>query len=142
VRVAEDLIDRITIEKANQPPIILARDQEHWKTLADGQPAKDEEVKRLIDVLNNTETKSFVDDTAAELQPYGLDQAVLTVKLSSYSSENTAEAAKGETPLATIQFGKTEGDNIYARVAEEPFVVSVGSGILTNIATSASAYQK
>ncbi|MEO7932381.1 MAG: DUF4340 domain-containing protein [Chthoniobacterales bacterium] len=141
-RVSEDLIDRVTIEKPGQPPLVFARDQEHWKFLEGGQPANDTEIKRVIDVLNNTETKAFVDDTAADLKPYGLDQPVLTIRLSSYSSENTAEAAKGETPLATVQFGKTEGDVVYAHLAEEPFIVSVGAGILTNINATPDAFKK
>jgi hypothetical protein len=109
--------------------------------LEGGQPADSGKVQRLIDILNNTEAKNFVDDTAADLQPFGLDQPVLTIRLSSFSSENTAEASKGETPLATVQFGKTEGDSIFARLAEEPFVVSVGSGVLTNLPSTTEAFQ-
>ncbi len=141
-RITDDLIDRLTIEKSGQPPLVLARDQENWKFLEGGQPANDAEIKRLIDVLNNTETKAFVDDTGADLKPYGLDQPVLTIRLSSYSSENTAEAAKGETPLATVQFGKTEDDVVYAHLAEEPFIVSVGPGTLTNLPTTPEAFKK
>ena len=140
-RISSDLIDRITIEKPGEPALVLTREQEHWAFLDNKQPANETEVERLINVLNNTETKAYVDDTAADLKPYGLDQPVLTIRLSSYSSENTAEAAKGETVLATVQFGKTENDIIYAQLAEEPFVVSVGSGILTNLPLSHAAFE-
>ncbi len=141
IRVPDDLIDRISIEKPGQPPVVLARTEDHWKFLSDGKPANDTEVQRVIDVVNNTETRAFVDDTAAELPPYGLDQPVLTIKLSSFSTENTAEAAQGETPLATIQFGKTDGDKLYARVVEEPFVVAVPPGILGNISSQKESYE-
>lgn len=142
VRIPADLIDRLTIEKPGQPTLVLARDQENWKFLEDGQQANSDEVKRVIDILNNTETKAYVDDTAADLKPYELDHPVLTIRLSSFASENTAEASKGERPLATIQFGKSEGDNVYVRVVEEPFVVSVGQGIFGNIPLTKASYQK
>lgn len=140
-RINFDLIDRISIEKPGQPTLVLAREQESWTFLENKQPVVESEVVRLIDVLNNTETKAYVDDTAADVKPYGLDQPLLTIRLSSYSSENTAEAAKGETSLATLQFGKTENDIVYARLAEEPFVVSVGSGILTNLPTTRATFE-
>lgn len=141
-RVPPDLLDRITIDKAGQPPIVLQREQDNWKFLEDNQPANAAEVKRLIDVLNNTEAKSFVDDTPADVKSYGLEQPVLTIRLSSYSSENTAESARGEKPLATIQFGATEGESVYARLLEEPFVISVGAGVLTNLPTTSAAFRK
>ena len=140
-RITPDLIDRITIEKPGLPKLVLTRKESDWVFLEGGQPADSGKVQRLIDILNNTEAKNFVDDTAADLQPFGLDQPVLTIRLSSFSSENTAEASKGETPLATVQFGKTEGDSIFARLAEEPFVVSVGSGVLTNLPSTTEAFQ-
>ena len=140
-RINPDLIDRITIEKPSESPLVLTREQDHWTFLENKHPANQLEVERLINVLNNTETKAYVDDTAADVKPYGLDQPMLTIRLSSFSSENTAEAAKGETAIATVQFGKTENDLVYARLAEEPFVVSLGSGILTNLPSSRAAFE-
>ena len=72
---------------------------------------------------------NFVADVASDLPKYGLDKPQLTVTLSSFASENTAETKAGEHPLATIAFGKIDGENIFARVGEEPFVVAVQRSI-------------
>lgn len=141
-RVNPDLVDRLTIEKSGQPKVVLARQEDSWKFIEPGSDAANNiEVNRLIDILTNTETTGFIADTASDLLKYGLDQPVLTVRFSSYSSETTAEAPEGETPVASIQFGKTEGDKLYARLAEEPFIVSVLPGILGNLPSSPAAFR-
>jgi hypothetical protein len=55
------------------------------------------------------------------------------VTLSSYASENTPESTAGEQPFATIAFGKTEGDNVFARLGDEPFIVAVRRSLLDSI---------
>ncbi|HEY5892418.1 MAG TPA: DUF4340 domain-containing protein [Chthoniobacterales bacterium] len=141
-RVNPDLVDRLTIEKSGQPKVVLARDEDNWKILEPGSGVANKgEVNRLTDVLTNTEITGFIADTSSDLPKYGLNQPVLTVRFSSYSSEASAEAPKGETPIASVQFGKTEGDKLYARVAEEPFVVSVQPGILGNLPSAPAAFK-
>lgn len=141
-RANVDLVDRITIERNGQARVVLARQEEKWNVIEpQAGAANRDEVNRLIEILTNTEVTNFIADTVSDLAKYGLDQPVLTVRLSSYSSETTAEAPKGETPIASVQFGKTEGDKLYARVAEEPFVVSVRPGILGNLPSSLIAFK-
>ena len=53
--------------------------------------------------------------------------------LSSFASENTPESTAGEQPFATIAFGKIEGDNVFARLGDEPFIVAVRRGLLDSI---------
>src|SRR5206468_9225959 len=91
------------------------------------------EARRLIDLLNGELVTSFVADVASDLAKYGLDKPQLTVTLSAFASENTAETTAGEHPLATIAFGKIDGDNVFARVGEEPFVVAVRRSMMDNI---------
>src|SRR6202030_2016793 len=67
------------------------------------------------------------------LPKYGLDKPQLQVTFSSFASENTAETQAGERPIATISFGKSEGDSVYARVGDEPFVIAVRRSLLDNI---------
>ena len=126
LRVNFDSVDRITIEPAGRPKVVLARNGEDWiiKSGAD-RPANGAEIQRMIVDLQSTQVTAFVSDVASDLQKYGLDQASLKVTLSAYASENTAESKAGENPIETILFGKTEGDNVYARLDDEPFVVSV-----------------
>ncbi len=61
---------------------------------------------------------------------------------SSFASENTAETKAGEEPFATVAFGKVDGDNIYARLADEPFVVAVRRGLLDRVSTDPVQWQE
>ena len=47
----------------------------------------------------------------------------------------------GEQPFATIAFGKDEGDNVYARLTDEPFVVAVRRGLLDQISPDPLRWQ-
>ena len=140
-RMNEDLVDRVTIKSGDRPAFFLAREGEEWK-FADGTLAEAGEVERLLGVVNNTEVTEFVDDTAADLAAYGLDQPQFEIRFSSYSTENTAEAARGETPVTTLQAGRSEGDKLYLRLVEEPFIVASNPGFAFNVGLVESAYRK
>ena len=61
---------------------------------------------------------------------------------SSFASENTAETKAGEQPFTTITFGKIDGDNVYARLADEPFVAAIRRGLIDQISTDAVQWQE
>ncbi|HWM23720.1 MAG TPA: DUF4340 domain-containing protein [Chthoniobacterales bacterium] len=134
VRLDLDILDRITIDAGAKGKTVLARKDESW-TIAnrDNQPANSSEVKRLLDLLQAEQVAQFVEDVASDLPKYGLDQPQLQMTFSSFASENTAETTAGEHPFATIAFGKTEGENVYARLGDEPFIVAVRRGLLDHI---------
>src|ERR1700736_934829 len=91
-RLNSDLIDRITIENADQTKIVLAREENRWRFLSPSSaPANANNVNRLIQEINDDEVTEFVSDTATDLAKYGLEQPKLKITFSSYSSENTAE---------------------------------------------------
>src|SRR5439155_23910887 len=121
---------------------VLARKDENW-TIArrNNAPANSNEVHRLIDTLQNEKVTKFVEDVASNLPKYGLDKPQLQLTLSSFASENTAETKAGEQPFATIAFGKDEGDNVYARLTDEPFVVAVRRGLLDQISPDPVRWQ-
>ena len=107
---------------------------ENWTIASrNNQPANAGEVNRLLDLLKNEQVTKFVEDVASDLPKYGLDKPQLQLTFSSFASENTAETTAGEHPFATIAFGKTEGDNVYARLGDEPFIVAVRRALLDNI---------
>jgi hypothetical protein len=87
----------------------------------------------MLDLLKNEQVTQFVEDVASDLPKYGLDKPPLQLTFSSFASENTAETQAGEHPFATIAFGKTEGENVYARLGDEPFVVAVRRSLLDSI---------
>ncbi len=143
VRIDQNILDRITIEEAGRNKTVLARKDDHW-TIANHKNAQanSAEVHRLIDTLSNALVTKFVDNVASDLPKYGLDKPQLQVVLSSFASENTAETKAGERPFATVSFGKTEGDEVYARVSEEPFVVAVKHSLVENIFSDPLQWQE
>ena len=143
VRIDTDILDRITIDALGKGKTVLARKAENW-TIANlnNQPANTGEVNRLLDLLKNEQVTKFVEDVASDLPKYGLDKPQLTLTFSSFASENTAETTAGEHPFATIAFGKTDGDNTYARLGDEPFVVAVRRALLDNIFTDPLQWQE
>jgi hypothetical protein len=134
VRIDTKILDRITIDAPGRGKTVLARKEENW-TIASrsNAPANSGEVRRLIDTLQNEQVTKFVEDVASNLAKYGLDQPQLQVTFSSFASENTAETKAGEQPFATVAFGKADGDNVYARLGDEPFIVAVRRGLLDQI---------
>lgn len=142
VRLNLDTVDRIHIAPAGRPEITLARKGEAWTLKSAGdKPANDAEIQRLAQTLENQNVSAFVSDVAADLPKYGLDHPSLRVTFSAYASENTAETAAGEQPVASILFGKTEGENVYAKLDEEPFIVSVPKTLLDAIWTDPLQWQ-
>ena len=134
VRFDTNILDRITIEAASKGKAVLARKGEEWTIVnRNNAPANSGEALRLIDTLKNEQITKFVEDVASNLPKYGLDKPQLQITLSSFASGNTAETKAGEQPIATIAFGKIDGDNVYARLGDEPFVVAVRRKLLDEI---------
>ena len=142
IRLSLDTVDRIHIAPAGAPEILLARKGEDWtiKSLND-KPANSGGVQGIAGALQNQLVTAFVSDVATDLPKYGLDAPQLKVTFSSYASENTAETKAGEEPLETILFGKMDGDNVYAKLDDEPFIVSVPKSILDGIYTDPLKWQ-
>lgn len=132
VRVESDIVDRINIEGAGKEKIVVARKGESWVRRVDGkdQPINVAAATRLLSELRSQQVVNFVADVATELPQYGLDNPQVKVTLSSYASENTAETKAGEKPIVSVLFGRIDGENVYAKLDDEPFVVSVSKTIL------------
>ena len=134
VRIDANILDRLTIDAPGKGKTVLARKGENW-TIANknNAPANSSEIRRLIDTLQNEQVTRFVENVASNLPKYGLDKPQLQLTFSSFASENTAETKAGEQPFTTLAFGKLEGNDVYARVADEPFVVAVRKTLFENI---------
>src|SRR6266550_1214974 len=143
VRVDTNILDRITIAPADKTKILLARKGENWTIASlNNTPANSGEIRLFIDTLQNERVTKFVEDVGSNLAKYGLDQPQLQLTFSSFASENTAETKAGEQAFATIAFGKVDGDNVYARLADEPFVVAVRRGFVNQIFTDPVQWQE
>jgi hypothetical protein len=137
VRLNPDLIDRITITAKDQTTAQLSRKEGRWMISDQNDaPADADAVDRLFNTLNSNDVSRFVADNASDLTSYGLDTPALEFAFSSYSSENTAEENAGETRIATLAVGRLEGDNYYARVEEEPYVVALPKRIVDQLPTN------
>ena len=134
IRLDLDTVDRIHILPAGAPEILLARKGEDWtiKSLND-RPANGGAVQTMADALRNQLVSSFVSDVATELPKYGLDHPRLKITFSSYASDNTAETKAGEEPLESVLIGATDGDNVFAKLDDEPFIVSVPKSVIDTI---------
>jgi Domain of unknown function (DUF4340) len=133
-RLNSDLIDRITIENAGQPKIVLAREENRWHFLSPANaPANANNINRLIEEIDDAEVTEFVSDTATDLTKYGLGQPKLRITFSSYSSENTAESNAGEVVLSTLEFGSSANGITYARLEEEPYIFSIADHVLSDL---------
>ena len=143
VRIDTNILDRITIDALGRGKTVLARKDGNW-TIAtrNNTPADSGAVQRLIDRLQNERVTGFVEDVASNLPKYGLDKPQMQLTFSSFASENTAETKAGEQPFAGIAFGKPEGDNVYARLTDEPFVVAVRRGLLDQISPDPLQWQE
>src|SRR6516165_10120831 len=143
VRIDTNILDRITIDAPGKNKTVLARKDGNW-TIKERNNAQADSgaVRRMIDSLQNERVTRFVEDVASNLPKYGLDKPQLQLTFSSFASENTAETKAGEQPFATLAFGKEDGDNIYARLTDEPFVVAVRRGLVDQISTDPLQWQE
>ena len=143
VRIDTNILDRITIDAPGKGKTVLARKEENW-TIASRKnaPANSSEVRRLIDTLQNEQVTKFVEEVASDLPKYGLDKPQLQLTFGSFASENTAETKAGERPFATIAFGKVDGDSVYVRLSDEPFIVSARRSLLDQIFTDPLQWQE
>lgn len=143
IRIDTNILDRITIDAPGKGKTVLARKDGNW-TIAtrNNAPADSGAVQRLIDTLQNERVTRFVEDVASNLPKYGLDKPQIQLTFSSFASQNTAETKAGEQPFAGIAFGKPEGDNVYARLTDEPFIVAVRHGLLDQISPDPLQWQE
>src|SRR5262249_24564974 len=143
VRIDTNILDRITIDAPDKTKTVLARKDGNWTIVSrNNAPADSGAVRRMIDTLQNERVTNFVEDVASNLPRYGLDKPQLQLTFSSFASENTAETKAGEQPFTTIAFGKGEGDNVYARLTDEPSVVAVRRGLLDQISADPMRWQE
>ncbi len=142
VRLEADIVDRITLEPAGREKIVLARRGEDWVRKGNiDKLANAAAANKLLNTIKEQLVAKFVTDIATDLPKYGLDQPQLKVTLSSFASENTAETKAGELPIVTIFFGKMDGDLVYAKLDDEPFIVSLPKSFFNSFLTDPIRWQ-
>src|SRR5947199_3709560 len=111
VRFDQNQLDRITIDAPGKTKTVLARKGQNWTIInRNNRPANAAEARRLIDLLAGEQVTNFVADVASDLPKYGLDKPQLTVTLSSFASEYTAETKAGVHHRGPSGSEKTDGE--------------------------------
>ncbi len=138
-----DLVDRIRLRPAAGEEILLARQGEGWTMLRPVPMAVEPaEVARLMKIVSGARVRDFLTGAASESARAELEPPVLLVTFASFSSENTAESAAGETPIATLAFGRARPDeSLLVRVEEDNVVARVDADILAKVPTDPLAWQ-
>jgi hypothetical protein len=138
-----DLVDRIRIRPAAGEELLLARQGENWTMLRPTPVAiEGSEVTRLMKRLPGARVREFLTGAASDAARTELETPALRVTFASFSSENTAESAAGETPIATLSFGQARPDeSMVVRVAEDNVVARLDASILATVPIDASAWQ-
>jgi hypothetical protein len=143
VRVESDIVDRFTVEGRDGGKVVLARSGESWVRKAGDKdaPVDASLVQTVVSTLTSQQVSEFVADVATELAKYGLDRPAVRVTLSSYASENTAETKAGEKPIVTVLLGRIEADKVFAKLDDEPFIVSIPATVVDLLPTDPLAWQ-
>ncbi|MEO6053188.1 MAG: DUF4340 domain-containing protein [Chthoniobacterales bacterium] len=134
VRLNADVIDRILIQK-NGAVSELKRKENDWVTTSEGREisVSNASVAKLASFLGEIPIERFIPAGASDLQKYGLDKPSLTVKFQAWLSENTPEEGKGAHDLILLEFGKQEGDKLYARRDGSAEILVLPAGIVAFI---------
>ncbi len=143
-RVQPDIVDRVTIEGPGVgEKVVLARSGESWvRKVGDKElPANADAAQAIVGPFIGQQVADFVADVATDLPKYGLDRPSVKVTLSSYASENTAETKAGEKPIVSVLIGKIEADKVFAKLDDEPFIVSLPMTVLDGLPTDPLAWQ-
>jgi hypothetical protein len=141
-RLNPDMIDRINIETPSAPKLVLGRHENHWVCLSDHNvPVNARIVQNLIDTINQQDITAFVDDSAVNLDHYGLRQPRAKVTFSDYSTESTPEEPAGEDPLLTIDIGRSENGYTYVRLEPEPYVVTIPDNTVSKLPLTEGAFR-
>src|SRR5437868_12967987 len=142
VRFDEKQRDRITIDAPGKDKTVLARKGEVW-TIANrnNTAANAGEVRRLIDLIAAEQVTKFVEEVASDLAMYGIHKPRVSFTLRSCYSEYSAVTVVDLHLIASSGFGRIDGENVYARVGAEPFVVTARRAVLDNIFSSPLRWQ-
>ncbi len=112
IEVEEDQLERIEIRKEGEEPVVLEKDDDgKWKITAPEELRADEStVDSLVSTLADLDSNRLIEENAADLAPFGLDQPKLTVVASLKDGKELKLLVGDETPTGGNYFVKLDGD--------------------------------
>jgi hypothetical protein len=96
------------------------------------EPANGDRITKLFEALNEHRVKEFVADSAANVEPYGLEKPFIMIAWNDGEKPAT-DAATGSMPNTVLLFGQDKEGNVFAKYEGEPFVYRVGASILNAV---------
>lgn len=107
----EDQIVKVEIAKKGSEPIVVDRSTGAWKMTAPKPLAVDPEaVTAIVSTVASFGTDKLVDEKAADLAPFGLNDPSLVVNVAAKSGKNRKILIGDETPTTGSFYAKLDGD--------------------------------
>ncbi|MGB8733544.1 MAG: DUF4340 domain-containing protein [Candidatus Sulfotelmatobacter sp.] len=118
-------ITRLELRKSSAQPIVLAKTDSGWK-ITEPQPfgADQSAVSGMLSTLSSLNSERLVEDKAANLKQYGLDQPTFQVEIDEKDNKTQKLLIGDDTPT---------GSASYAMLAGDPRVFTVGSYAKTSV---------
>ncbi len=119
-------ITRLDLKKKDSEPIVLAKDAAgKWKITAPQSFGADQSVvSEMLSTLSSLNSERLVEDRAANLKQYGLDEPTLQVDIAEKDNRTQKLLIGVDTPT---------GSASYAMLAGDPRVFTVGSYAKTSV---------
>jgi hypothetical protein len=107
----EKQIDEVRIQKSGADPLVVSRIADRWDiTKPQPYPADQETVKSLVSTAATLASDQLVDEKAANLAPFGLDQPASKIALHQKNGKTTTLDLGAQTPAGGSVYAKLEGD--------------------------------
>ncbi len=145
-RVDVDKVDAVMVKSLLNSEVTLRKQGESWQLQRGShwESANGERVAKVFEALNNHRVREFVADSAANLEPYGLNAPFLTVAWDESLDKDKAASPPAAKPgvarvfaslglngtESELQFGQDAQGNVFAKYANEPVVFRVGASVL------------
>ncbi len=144
MRIQPASVNRITIEAPGKEKVVLektlskSQTSEEWVRKVAGkpdQPINTSAASGLLSTFAVEKVDHFVADMASDLKGFGLDQPQMTITFGDYSADNTAETNAGEREQARLSIGRPDGNTVYAKLSDEPFIFAILKPTIDNVWT-------
>ena len=104
-------IDKLEIQKKDQPAIVLAKSGDKWRiTAPESLPADHTAVTDVLATLSSLGSDRLVEDKASDLSLYGLNAPALQVQVTEKDNKAQKLLIGDNTPTNSAVYAKLDGD--------------------------------
>lgn len=146
-RVDAEKVDAVGVRSAIAGEVALRKEGDRWQLQRHGawEPANGDRIAKLFEALNEHRVKEFVADSAANVEPYGLDKPFIVLSWNETGDRPANDVGGLKTPGKSFAvspvittnmvliFGQDTQGNIFAKYEHEPFIYRVGASILNAV---------